>query len=252
MARTPSHDDPLVVGVATPERVGLSLPVAGIGSRTAAYGVDAALLLFFWISVYFVFSLAADVLDAVRGLSGLMQTLLVLTLFASHWGYWTVCEVLWNGQSPGKRFVGIRVVRDDGSPVGFFESAVRNLLRVVDFLPALYGVGIVTMLSTRDGRRLGDLAAGTLLIREERFDLDRYTTRPESSAGTGAAANAVTLSTADTELILAFLERAPGLEPAARSRLAESLVRRFSAPGTIPDASDHEAYLRSIIHRADG
>ncbi len=225
-ASSPSLD------VATPERVALSLPVAGIGYRSLAWLTDAMLIFFFWVTAYFVFSLlVSDVLGLFRGLSGLGQTLLVVGLFATQWLYWTCAEVFFRGQTPGKRLLRIRVVRVDGSPVGVYESAVRNLLRAVDFLPLLYAVGCMSMLFSRQHRRLGDLVAGTLLVREERFDLDKYTA-PAAQATPGPAAavassGPVRLSPEEVELLLAFLERAPGLVPEARRRLGLRMVERF-------------------------
>lgn len=245
-----THSDPLNLGIATPERVSLELPVAGIGSRTGAYLIDAALIFFFWITLYFAASLVAQVDEVVLSLSGLAQTLAVIGLFATQWVFWTACEVFWNGQTPGKRIVGIRVVREDGSPVGFFESAVRNLLRFIDFLPMLYAAGVLSMLVTKQNRRLGDIAAGTLLVRQEKIDLDRYT-RAET---TPAAVGAVALSSRDTELILSFLERAPSLAPEARTKLASGLVAKYGAglgdeerSRVLSSWPDTEAFLRARI-----
>ena len=225
-----SPSDPLSLGVATPERVLLSLPVAGIGSRTGAWLLDAGLMFLFWIALYFVFSLLADVVAFVESLSGLFATLVLLGIFAMQWLYWTAFEVFWNGQSPGKRLVGIRVVRQDGAPVGFFESAVRNLLRVVDFLPAGYAVGVITMLLNPHHRRLGDLAAGTLLIRDEKVDLSRYAAAPTATGTAPSSTSAhAALRAKDAELLLAFVERAPSLEPGAREKLTAQLLARFAA-----------------------
>ncbi|NMO18671.1 RDD family protein [Pyxidicoccus fallax] len=213
--------------VATPERVALTLPVAGIGYRCLAWLVDASLLFFFWIVAYFVFTLlVSDVLGVFQGLSGLGQTLLVVGVFATQWLYWTLAEVFWHGQTPGKRALGIRVVRMDGSPVGLYESAVRNLCRAVDFLPAAYATGCISMLLTRQHRRLGDLLAGTLLVREERIDLDKYTTAPAPGATPAAAGASRALTPEEVELVLAFLARAPGLQPDVRLRLGTRLVDR--------------------------
>lgn len=217
--------------VATPERVALSLPVAGIGYRCLAWLIDIAILFLFWLSAYFVLTLSvSDAWGAYRGLSGFVQTLVVVGGFATQWLYWTVNEVFFNGQTPGKRMMGIRVVRSDGSPVGLYESAVRNLLRAVDFLPGLYAIGCITMLFSQQHRRLGDMVAGTLLVREERFNLDKYTATSPASAVPGPALAArapVRLSSEEVEFILVFLERAPWLEPEARRRLGTRLVERF-------------------------
>lgn len=214
--------------VATPERVSLSLPVAGIGYRCLAYLADLFLLFLFWAVAYFTFTLlVSDVLGFFQGLSGLAQTLLVVGVFVTQWVYWTAAEVLMGGQTPGKRLVGIRVVRVDGSPVGLLESAVRNLVRVVDSLPGVYAVGCLCVLLTRQHRRLGDLLAGTLLVREERIDLDKYTTPATGPGAVPAATRAERLAPEDVELILSFLTRAPGLEPDARMLLGRRLVERY-------------------------
>ncbi len=248
-ATSPSLD------VATPERVNLSLPVAGIGYRCLAYLIDISLLFTFWVVAYFTFTLLVeDVLDLVQGLSTLTQTLVVVGLFASQWLYWTVSEVAMGGQTLGKRVVGIRVVRVDGSPVGVLESAVRNLCRVVDFLPGLYAAGCLSMLLTHQHRRLGDLLAGTLLVREERFDLDKYTSpAAQAPSAVRAASGTVRLEAEDVELLVAFLERAPLLEPAARARLGAKLVERYGGLGEAertavlasPEAT--EAFLRARV-----
>ncbi len=243
--------------VATPERVSLSLPVAGIGYRCLAYLVDLALLFFFWVLAYFVFTLlVSDVVGFFQELSGLVRSLMVLGVFATQWVYWTLCEVVLTGQTPGKRLVGIRVVCVDGSPVGAVESAVRNLVRVVDSFPLVYAVGCLSILLTRQHRRLGDLLAGTLLVREERIDLNKYAAVPgpvdPASLPVGAAGR---LASGDAELILSFLARAPWLEPAARERLGARLVERYggldaaeraallAAPGA------GEAFLRARVQR---
>ena len=87
-----------------------------------------------------------------------------MTIF--YWGYYVFFEMLWNGQSPGKRWVGLRVIRTDGTPITLSEALIRNLVRIVDFLPATYGVGIITMFIDKQSRRLGDLAAGTLVVQD--------------------------------------------------------------------------------------
>ncbi|WP_338866818.1 RDD family protein [Myxococcus stipitatus] len=244
------------LAVATPERVALSLPVAGIGYRCLAWLVDATLLFFFWVVAYFVFTLlVSDVLGVFQGLSGLGQTLLVVGVFATQWLYWTLAEVFFHGQTLGKRALSIRVVRMDGSPVGLFESAVRNLCRAVDFLPGLYAAGCISMLMTPQHRRLGDLLAGTVLVRDERIDLDKYTAAAPGDAGSGAGAAAAgrALSPDEVELVLAFLTRAPGLQPEARRRMGTRLVEKLGRLAdeekarVLASSEATESYLRACV-----
>lgn len=208
--------------VATPERVAVELPIAGVGSRAMAYLVDVALLFLVGIALYFAFTfLVPDPVNAVLGLSRAFKIAGAVVVFAALWVYWTVFEVLWHGQTIGKRLLKIRVVRLDGSPVTAVDSAIRNLLRVVDFFPACYPVGLVTMLFDPKHRRVGDLVAGTVLIREEAIDLSRF----EAKAPAAQA-----LSNLDLDVVTDFLRRFDALEPAARQSLGRQLLARLGSP----------------------
>ncbi|MDP1828658.1 MAG: RDD family protein [Archangium sp.] len=219
--------------VATPERVAVDLPVAGLGSRAMAYVVDVGLLgataMVTWFAASFFLS---DPVDAVLGLSNVVRLLMLAGVFFLMWIYWTLLEVLWHGQTPGKRLLRIRVVKNDGSPVTVFSSAVRNLLRVVDFLPACYPVGLVTMLVDKKHRRLGDLLAGTVLVRDEQIDLSRY----EQVTST--------IAVNEVELATSFLSRFEQFEPAAQLRLGTKLAAKLGLPAN-PAASAVE--LRDAI-----
>jgi uncharacterized RDD family membrane protein YckC len=159
----------------TPENVAFGYPVAGIGSRFIAALVDstlivllqAAVLLLTFLIVQQFFDLSADSASLSR-ISGWVIAGLGLVSFLFLWGYYIFFEMLWNGQSPGKRWTGLRVIRLDGRPITLTESVIRNLIRLVDFLPSLYAVGVVVMFVDGRSRRLGDLAAGTLVVREGR------------------------------------------------------------------------------------
>jgi uncharacterized membrane protein SpoIIM required for sporulation/uncharacterized RDD family membrane protein YckC len=238
----------LDVEVATPERIALGLPVAGVGHRCLAYLVDLCALSFFWVSVYFVYSfLESDVLEQVRSLSGFGWVLVTLALFATQWIYWIACELAWQGRTLGKRALRIRVVRLDGSPVGPLESAVRNLARAVDFLPVFYALGLVSMLMTRNHLRLGDLLAGTLLVRDERAGLERY----EIAHQAGSVAP---LNNQETELVLEFLQRAPALDKQVKERIGRALLARLShrIPPAALQASqgESEAFLAALLPAA--
>lgn len=225
------------LAVATPERVSVELPIAGLGSRAMAWLVDATLLGVVLLALYFAATLlAADPLEGVRGLSRAVRLAAGVALLSALWGYWTVLEVLWQGQTPGKRLVGIRVVQRDGAPVTAVACAVRNLLRLVDFLPACYPVGVITMLIDRQHRRLGDLAAGTVCVREERVDLARY-------QALGTAVTAVD----EVEVATAWLARFEALEPAARLRLGARLAERLGVPHEGADAQALRERIRAKL-----
>lgn len=149
----------------TPENVVFGYEVAGIGSRFMAALVDTLLILVLQLFVYMPLSLL--VRSMTDGSAGWLVALFSLIAFVFLWGYYVFFEMLWNGQSPGKRWVGLRVIRTDGTPISLAESLIRNLVRLVDFMPAYYGVGVVAMFINEQSRRLGDLAADTLVVRDQ-------------------------------------------------------------------------------------
>lgn len=205
--------------VATPERVALKLPLAGLGPRSIAQAIDLSILLLLLALTYFGFTLLqSDVYWWLSSLSSLWRIALLVAVFGAVWIYWTAFEVLWNGQTPGKRWAKIRVVRQDGSPVGLVESSVRNLLRVLDFAPLCYPVGVITMLIDPLQRRLGDLAAGTVLVREQAVDLAAYATEAAGTLGPG-----------ELEALQDFLRRLDTLSPDVRRALAQQLAKRLGA-----------------------
>jgi uncharacterized RDD family membrane protein YckC len=155
------------LSIDTPENVAFGYTVAGIGSRFLAALVDTFLIIILQGIVNLALLLVALNLLNVEGNGFLwLGAFFGLIAFAFLWGYYIFFEMLWNGQSPGKRWVGLRVIRADGTPITLTESIIRNLVRLVDFLPAYYGVGVVTMFINSQSRRLGDLAAGTLVVRD--------------------------------------------------------------------------------------
>ena len=152
----------------TPENVAFGYQVAGIGSRFLATLVDTLLITLLQIIVsitYYVTLYALDI-DPTGGASAWVAAVFGIVVFLFYWGYYIFFEMLWNGQTPGKRWAGLRVIRAEGTPITLSESLIRNLTRIVDFLPAFYGVGIITMFIDKRSRRLGDLAAGTLVVHD--------------------------------------------------------------------------------------
>lgn len=157
------------VSVETPEQIDINFQQAGIGSRFYAALIDTVLLTLIALVGYYVNRrFISELGDIVGNWLGALGGILVFALF---WGYYMVFEVTTNGQSFGKRVLGLRVIKEGGYPIGFADSAIRNLVRIVDFLPVFYGVGLICMLINRNWLRLGDLAAGTLVIKTARTEL---------------------------------------------------------------------------------
>ncbi len=155
--------------IQTPENVAFGYQVAGIGSRFLATLLDTLIIVLLQVIIVIVAILIITTFEGSSFADQLSTWIvaifgLILTLF--YWGYYVFFELLWNGQSPGKRWVGLRVIRMDGTPITLSEALIRNLVRLVDFLPAAYGVGILTMFIDKQSRRLGDLAAGTLVVHD--------------------------------------------------------------------------------------
>src|SRR5688500_9030770 len=164
-----------VVAIETPEQVVFSYTVAGIGSRAAAAMIDygviiTAILLIALLDIY-VISPALDVRSGTEALTqqagGWVVAFVMILQFVLMWGYYVLFEAIWDGQTPGKRWLGLRVVQDGGYSVSFAASAARNVTRILDMQPILtYLVAMVAIAVSRTGKRLGDQLAGTLVVKE--------------------------------------------------------------------------------------
>jgi uncharacterized RDD family membrane protein YckC len=161
--------------ITTPENIAIEYELAGLGTRAAAYLIDSLLKLLVWICIGVVFLLTVwgTTLAGMHALSRLVDTFAdflkatyVIIGFLVFWGYGIFYEIRWNGQTPGKRQLGLRVMREGGYPVNVFGVVIRNLLWVVDFLPMLFFAGMVSILTTRDYQRIGDLVGGTLVVKQ--------------------------------------------------------------------------------------
>lgn len=213
----------------TPESLTLSQPVAGIGSRGLAAGVDSCILLII-VLILLAGGLGLSLVSVTAAVAG--PTLIVVVVIASVVPvlYYVVCEVATGGRSIGKSLFGLRVVDLRGVPVGLGDSLVRNLVRILDFLPLLYAVGVVTMFAGRQPRRLGDLAAGTVVVHDRGLRrLGREggpALRPVMLTGAEPGPPIPGLEHCgkfDLDLLQDFLSR-PGLAPARRRVLAGDLA----------------------------
>jgi uncharacterized RDD family membrane protein YckC len=155
-----------MLSIDTPENVAFGYHVAGIGSRFLAALVDTTIIVVLQLIVLGASVFALNTANLIENLGAWISAILGLVAFLLFWGYYIFFEMLWNGQSPGKRWAGLRVIRTDGTPVTLTESIIRNLVRFIDFMPLGYGVGVVTMFVNDQARRLGDLAAGSLVVHD--------------------------------------------------------------------------------------
>lgn len=194
-----------VRNVYTPEGVALRLPAAGPVPRSLAWVIDTA--------IRWGILMVVSMLCALFGKAG--YGLYLLAYFVVFWGYPILCELLFDGQTPGKRALELRVIADDGAPVGWLASITRNLLRTVDFLPVGYGVGLFASFADPWGRRLGDMVAKTMVIHAPR---DRQSLRPPQE---GAQAPLQPLQPQEQAAVIAFSERAARLTQERREELAD-------------------------------
>lgn len=206
------------LAVETPEGVALELRPAGVLPRAIAWLIDSLIR----AAVY----VALAPLVPVLGGSG--AGLFLLVAFALEWFYPVIFEVWRGGATPGKSALGLVVVSDDGTPVSLRDSLTRNFLRWIDFLPMTYAAGVATMMCHPGFKRLGDLAAGTLVV----FD-DRAKSAAHRLPGVAPVHHPVPLELDEQRALIAFAERAPGLNAARARELALEagvLVERAEDP----------------------
>jgi uncharacterized RDD family membrane protein YckC len=261
------------LSIETPELVGIDMPVAGIGSRFVALLVDYLIWLIAVIALIFLISLIDPSLSHFSKLGEKWAiALFIFVPFVLYWGYFTLFEAFWSGRTPGKRLAKIRVIQRSGRGIGLFESMTRNLLRIVDQFPFVYAVGALSIFLTRDHQRLGDLAAGTLVV-HERENL----TAPSSGAssrtftagifeergGQPELANArltrmefspsgiQRLETADLEVLEGFFARRLDFSLETRAELAQRIAGAIRAKTGLeaPAGVSTETYLEELARQ---
>ena len=226
----------------TPEGVAIELTLAGLGSRMAAFLLD-----WFLRGVVFVaLMLLGIVAGPDMGLGGGWAVAFVtVASFLVLFGYDVLFEVAAGGRTPGKRWTGIRVVDRSGGPVGFVTSVIRNLLRLIDILPGFYLVGVITVVVSGRNQRLGDMAAGTLVIRERRTPPPARWSAPAGEHTAGWDVAQVTAE--EVAAVRRFLERRQALLPPARVRIAGELAGRLRPKVAGPGAEvDDERFLELV------
>lgn len=245
--------------IETPEQTSLDFAIAGIGSRFLALALDTLIQMLVGFIVGIGGGMLVAALTAAAPKSAIWGTaILVLFFFLLYFGYYAFFEIIWNGQTPGKRKAGIRVIKDSGRPLTPAESIARNLLRMVDWLPGFYAIGIASALLTKENKRLGDLVAGSLVVRESSFSgLKQVWQTPRAPSVPGSAPlGAANLTLEESALIDSFLTRRSELDLDVRARMAEQILQRIRPKLTLPgdNSLSTETILENLAYerRATG
>lgn len=274
------------LNIDTPELVAIELPLAGIGSRFIAILVDYLI----WGFVFLILGIvAAIIIPALHFFGGVSANwaigIFVLIIFLLQWGYFALFEAFGNGRTPGKRVARIRVIHQSGRGINFVEALARNLVRFVDYLPGLYAVGIMAIFLSRRNQRLGDMVAGTLVVRDREVDSPHWgesasrtftaptliagSLAPTGSPGTGPgswggpwggpphlrvvlpAPALAKLSASDLEVLEGFFSRRLDMDLATRATLAGRIASALCAKSglTIPQDTSVETFLEAVAHQ---
>jgi uncharacterized RDD family membrane protein YckC len=255
-----------ILVIETPERVPLHFALASIGNRFLACAIDHALQASILIVIAIASLVVADYSGIENMLSSAPKWVLALSIvigFLILSGYFAFFEWLWNGQTPGKRWLKLRVIREDGRPVTFWEAAVRNLLRSFDIMPwPFYSIGLISVFISSRDQRVGDMVAGTVVVREREAEAPafaqvfgasvidpalRRSFRPVEFTGSLAA-----LTESEIEVVETFLRRRWDLADGPRQWMAW----RVSMPIMFKIRPDYdlttftyEGFLEELLHR---
>ncbi len=252
--------------IETPERVPLHFALASIGNRFLACALDHALQVLTIIIMAIGFWVLADYSSLGQRLSSApkwLQAALIVIVFLIISGYFAFFEWLWNGQTPGKRLLKLRVIREDGRPITFWEAVVRNLLRSVDFMPApFYSIGLISVFLSLSDQRVGDMVAGTVVVREREAEAPAFTQVFASPVSDSAlrrsfqpvdfVADVNALSEAEVQVVEIFLRRRWELAEMARQwmawRVALPLMYKLR-PSYDMASFTYEGFLEELLHR---
>lgn len=247
----------------------LEFAIAGIGSRFVAVLLDHLLIGVAFLLLTILSAFIFDSLQRHLGMLGKWTLAVFIALnFLLYWGYFTLFEAFWRGQTPGKHVMKLRVIKDSGRQITLFEAMSRNLLRIVDYLPAFYLAGVITMLCTKRNQRLGDLGAGTLVVHERSDEqplliergtsimparsmpaFDSLTSAAAQSGGSLPADAVARLRGDDLLLIESFFARALDLSLATRAEIAGRIAAQMATKMdvAVPEGNP-ERFLEAIAY----
>jgi len=261
--------------IETPERVQLEFALSSIGNRFLAVAIDHTIqyLSIFFIAWFFLSIAGYSGSDVVDGPERLFSdapkwviAVLIVVLFLIFAGYFIVFEWLWSGQTPGKRLLKLRVIREDGRPVTLWEAVARNLLRIGDAVPGfiipVYSVGLIAIFLSNRDQRLGDVFAGTVVIREREGEAPTFAETFSSRIADSAfarvqppvriSADAAGLNEREMEVIESFLRRRWDLTERQRLwmawRIALPLMYKLK-PSYDLEGFTYEGFLEELLHK---
>jgi uncharacterized RDD family membrane protein YckC len=241
------------VEVRTPESVAFAYQLAGLGSRFLAVVADIVLQYLLLLVVFFGLALLADRLAKLPGghappshfATNVGIGIVIFIVFMILFGYFILFEAFWNGQTPGKKLLGIRVLRDGGYPIDFSASLIRNLIRVGEMILGFYLIAAISALISSENKRVGDFAAGTIVVRDARLPAPAAIV--ESLLEMPSYAATTFLAGEERELVHRFIERRETLPAPQRAQLAAQLAARVR-PRVGPELArlDDESLLERL------
>jgi uncharacterized RDD family membrane protein YckC len=217
--------------ISTPENVDLHLEIAGLGNRLLAQLIDGVIMLaiglfFLVIGVIFAVVVAASGLDSKTKsiFYAVIVMVIIFILFILQNGYFLVFEGAWRGQTPGKKLAEIRVIEQNGQPIGWAAAIIRNLMRLIDSVMFL---GILVILMDKNERRLGDMAAGTIVIRERKTEISTSQIKMVTAAVADTSLDIGRITPSEYDLLVDFLKRRESLAKVHRPNVAQKLATHF-------------------------
>jgi uncharacterized RDD family membrane protein YckC len=259
------HTDETLI-IETPERVPLHFALASLGNRFLACAVDHGLQMLLILLLVLILQwagLLGRFSDRLADAPKWVTALLIIAVFLIWSGYFALFEWLWNGQTPGKLWLRLRVIREDGRPVTFWEAGARNLLRLFDMMPfPFYSIGLVSVFASARDQRVGDFVAGTVVVRERETEAPTFAelfNAPTSDAALRRSfkpvpfdADVQQLSEREIEVVEAFLRRRWDLADGPRQwmawRIATPILHKLR-PGFDLAQFTYEGFLEELLHR---
>ena len=264
MSASLATEDTLIIE--TPERVPLHFALASIGNRFLACAIDHAMQIMAIILMVIAFTLLANYSafgDELINAPKWVKAVLIIIIFLIVSGYFAFFEWIWNGQTPGKRWLKLRVIREDGRPVTFWEAAVRNLLRTFDMMPApFYSIGLISVFISSSDQRVGDMIAGTVVVREREAEAPAFSQVFASPVSDPALrrsfqpvdfnGNINALTEREILVVETFLRRRWDLPDVPRQwmawRVALPIMYKLRPTYDLPTFT-YEGFLEELLHR---